>query len=184
MLERIKATGDIFLAWPDNDWILDGAAVRVSIVGFDDGSQSQKQVNARAVTAINADLTSSTNLISARQLAENEALIARGIETGGPFELTDSEARQFRQIAGYEKVIVPILNGRDVTDRSRNVWIVDFQQTPDVSPSSYEGLYSLIQKRWEIEANDPRKKRPPKLREEWWEFRRSGEKLRSATLPW
>lgn len=37
-LQRIKGSGDIFFAWSDEPWILDGAAVRVSIVGFDDGS--------------------------------------------------------------------------------------------------------------------------------------------------
>ncbi len=40
VLERIKQTGDIFMAWSDRDWILDGAAVRVSMVGFDDGERN------------------------------------------------------------------------------------------------------------------------------------------------
>ncbi len=35
VLERIKESGDIFMAWSDRDWVLDGAAVRVSMVGFD-----------------------------------------------------------------------------------------------------------------------------------------------------
>ena len=35
VLERIKNTGDIFFAWSDRPWILDGAAVRVSKVDFD-----------------------------------------------------------------------------------------------------------------------------------------------------
>ena len=37
VLERIKESGDIFMAWSDEPWVLDGAAVRISIVGFDDG---------------------------------------------------------------------------------------------------------------------------------------------------
>ena len=39
VLKRIKETGDIYLAWSDEPWILDGAAVRISIVGFDNGSE-------------------------------------------------------------------------------------------------------------------------------------------------
>ena len=39
VLERIKATGDIFMAWSDRAWVLDGAAVRVSMVGFDAGAE-------------------------------------------------------------------------------------------------------------------------------------------------
>ncbi len=38
VLKRIKETGDIFFAESDRDWILDGADVHVSMVGFDDGS--------------------------------------------------------------------------------------------------------------------------------------------------
>ena len=38
ILERILATGGMFMAWSDRDWILDGASVRVSMVGFDNGS--------------------------------------------------------------------------------------------------------------------------------------------------
>jgi REP element-mobilizing transposase RayT len=34
VLERIKQTGEIFMAWSDRDWILDGANVHVSIIGF------------------------------------------------------------------------------------------------------------------------------------------------------
>ena len=36
-LKRIKATGDIFFGESDRDWVLDGATVHVSMVGFDKG---------------------------------------------------------------------------------------------------------------------------------------------------
>ena len=32
------------MAWSDRAWILDGAAVRVSMVGFDDGSQTEANI--------------------------------------------------------------------------------------------------------------------------------------------
>ena len=37
VLERIKETGDIFWAQSDREWILDGATVHVSMIGFDNG---------------------------------------------------------------------------------------------------------------------------------------------------
>ena len=37
VLKRIKESGDIFFAESDRPWILDGANVHVSMVGFDDG---------------------------------------------------------------------------------------------------------------------------------------------------
>ncbi len=42
VLERIKETGDIFWAQSDRDWVLDGAAVHVSMIGFDNGDESNK----------------------------------------------------------------------------------------------------------------------------------------------
>ena len=42
VLERIKETGDLFMAWADEPWILEGAAVRVSLLGFDDGGNTTK----------------------------------------------------------------------------------------------------------------------------------------------
>jgi restriction-modification enzyme MmeI-like protein len=39
VLERIKDTGNIFWAYADRNWILDGATVHVSMVGFDSGDE-------------------------------------------------------------------------------------------------------------------------------------------------
>lgn len=49
VLQRIKETGDIFMAWSDHPWILEGAAVHTSIVGFDDGSESQRELDGHPV---------------------------------------------------------------------------------------------------------------------------------------
>ena len=34
VLDSINASGGIFMAWSDRPWILDGAAIRVSIIGL------------------------------------------------------------------------------------------------------------------------------------------------------
>src|SRR5205814_189302 len=47
VLKRIKDTGDIFFAESDRPWILDGANVHVSMVGFDDGSQKHRVLDSR-----------------------------------------------------------------------------------------------------------------------------------------
>ena len=44
VLERIKETGDIFWAQSDRNWILDGATVHVSMMGFDDGSEMNHEL--------------------------------------------------------------------------------------------------------------------------------------------
>jgi type II restriction/modification system DNA methylase subunit YeeA len=42
VLNRIKHSGDVYLAWSDEPWILDGAAVRISIVGFDNRGENER----------------------------------------------------------------------------------------------------------------------------------------------
>ena len=46
-LERIKESGNIFMAWSDEPWTVEGAAVRVSIVGQDDGSETERVLDGR-----------------------------------------------------------------------------------------------------------------------------------------
>ena len=41
-LKRIKQSGDIFFAISDREWILDGANVHVSMIGFDDASEKSR----------------------------------------------------------------------------------------------------------------------------------------------
>lgn len=40
VLERIKQTGGIYMAWSDEPWVLDGAMVHVSFIAYDDSDQS------------------------------------------------------------------------------------------------------------------------------------------------
>ena len=62
--QRIKETGDIFMAWSDRDWMLDGAAVRVSMVGFDKAwAREAKSVGWVACTEnVNPDLTATVDI--------------------------------------------------------------------------------------------------------------------------
>src|SRR5438067_5017992 len=45
VLERIKETGDIFMGWSDRPWVLEGAAVRVSLLGFDGGREQNRTLD-------------------------------------------------------------------------------------------------------------------------------------------
>ncbi len=83
ILERIKNSGDIFTAWSDRPWTLDGAAVRVSIVGFDDGSEKTRTLDGKSVIQIHADLTAEANVATATSLKENAELCFLGIMKGG-----------------------------------------------------------------------------------------------------
>ena len=45
VLKRIKKSGDIFWAQSDREWILDGATVHVSMIGFDDGTDQSRTLD-------------------------------------------------------------------------------------------------------------------------------------------
>ncbi len=48
-LARIKESGDIFFAESNREWILDGAAVRTAMVGFDDGTETHRILDGQPV---------------------------------------------------------------------------------------------------------------------------------------
>ena len=62
VLKRIKETGDIFWAQSDRNWIQDGVAVHVSMIGFDNGSEKARYLDGSPVDTINSDLTTSSDL--------------------------------------------------------------------------------------------------------------------------
>ncbi|MFN8483098.1 MAG: type IIL restriction-modification enzyme MmeI [Anaerolineae bacterium] len=83
VLERIKETGDVFMAWSDRRWIQGGAAVQVSMVGFDKGSEVERTLDDNTVQAINPNLTGTLNLTLAQRLAENFNHAYMGDTKGG-----------------------------------------------------------------------------------------------------
>ena len=93
VLERILKTGGIFWAWSDRPWILDGAAVRISMIGFDGGLASDHYLDGLPVSHINPDLTSSLGLTQAQPLVENQGLGFRGNQKAGAFDIDEATAR-------------------------------------------------------------------------------------------
>lgn len=92
VLERIKQTGDIFFAVSDRNWILDGANVHVSIVGFDDGSEHQRILNGQIVSTIHSNLTAGVDITKAVPLLENLGVSFQGSIKRGEFDIDESKA--------------------------------------------------------------------------------------------
>jgi type II restriction/modification system DNA methylase subunit YeeA len=182
VLERIKTSGDIFMAWPDRPWVLEGAAVRVSIVGFDDGSQDQKLIEGKPTTEIHADLSSAANIADAKSLPENQGIGFKGFEKNGAFELTRHEAMEMLALGNPHAlpntlVVKPWINASDITHRNRAMWIVDFGQMAADEACLFEAPFELVKARVRpvrMENNDPHRK------EFWWRYGRSGGELVAA----
>ena len=149
VLQRIKESGDIFLAWSDQPWILDGATVHISIVGFDDGSELNRELDGAAIGSINANLTMGADLTAAVRLGENLGIAFMGDTKGGPFDIPGTLAKEMLAIPNPHgrsntEVIRPWVNGRDITDRSRGMWIIDFGDLPSEQAALYEAPFEYV----------------------------------------
>jgi len=154
VLQRIERSGRIFMAWSDRPWILDGASVRVSMVGFDGGSEQTLSLDGETVSTIHADLTSAAEMTSAVALSENSGLCFIGTQKGGGFELLPAIAKEMlsapMNVNGRHnnEVIKPWVNGADVTGRPRGMYIIDFgSYMSEAEASLFELPFEYIRER-------------------------------------
>lgn len=162
------------MAWSDRPWILDGAAVRVSMVGFDDGSETHKLLDGQLVTQINPDLTSDVDLTLAQSLGENENSSFIGTQKSGPFDLTYTQAHNMITGTGNptgkpnSDVVKPWINAIDITRRERQMWIIDFgHNLPLESAALYEAPFEYVRTHVKPVREVVRR---PSHRVKWWLF--------------
>lgn len=182
ILDRIKETGDIFMAWSDRPWMLDGAAVHVSMIGFDDGSEQSRTLDGLPTTMINSDLTSGLDLTAVPRLSENLLLAFQGPVVVGPFDI-DSETAE--RLLGEPNpdgrsnadVIHPAANAADLTGQSRGWHIIDFGQMSEEEAALYQHPFEHVR----IHVKPARdQNRDRQRREYWWRHGRAGTDLRRA----
>ncbi|MDQ3694336.1 MAG: class I SAM-dependent DNA methyltransferase [Chloroflexota bacterium] len=172
VLQRIKASGDVFMAWDDEPWILNGAAVRIAIVGFDDGSETSRVLDGTIVSAISSDLTAGVDITSAPRLDENRGMAFMGDTKGGPFEIPDEIARRWLALPmnpngrSNSEVVRPWVNSLDLTRRPRRMWIIDFgTSTPEGEAALFEAPYEYV--RTHVRPMRAANRRAS-YRERWW----------------
>ncbi|HUT87093.1 MAG TPA: type IIL restriction-modification enzyme MmeI, partial [Candidatus Heimdallarchaeota archaeon] len=181
-LERIKETGDIFWAQSDRNWILNGAAVHVSMIGFDENSEAERELDGQSVGRIHPDLTALLDLTQARHLRENRNIAFMGATKGGSFDIPDELARHMLTARGNPNgrpnsdVIRPWVNAKDITARPRCMWIIDFGASMSVEDASgYEVPFEYIEKVVQQTRLSSRT-----TRSEWWLHERPRPAMRDA----
>jgi len=184
VLERIKEIGDIFMAWSDRPWILDGAAVRVSMIGFDNGGIQTKTLDGNPTETINADLSSSVDVTAAEPLTENSQIALVGSQKIGSFDIPEDLAKKMIASGGNPNlrpnsdVVKPSVNASDVMGRSRRMWIIDFgTDMPMEEAAEYEVPFEFVR---ENVKPDRDKNRDPITKRNWWLHGRARPALREA----
>jgi len=172
VLERVLKAGSIFFAWSNREWTLDGAAIRVSMVGFDNGTESTFRLNGEPAKQINADLTTGIDLTKALPLPENGLLSFQGPVKVGHFELEPADAANMLSAPlnpnglPNSEVVVPWINARDLTDRPKGMYIVDFQGRSQSESALFEMPFEYVRKHvYPLRLKNRRDRR----RENWWQ---------------
>jgi type II restriction/modification system DNA methylase subunit YeeA len=184
VLDRIVESGEIFEAWADEDWINEGAAVRVSLVCFGAASANAKRLDGVAVPRVHGDLTAGEGLdfSAAAALAENAGTAYQGPTKGGAFDIPGELARQWLTLPNpngrsSRDVLKPWANGQAVTGRWPDDWIIDFAEMPEDAAALYEMPFAHVLGNVKPERDSNAEKN---TRERFWLFKRLGGEIRAA----
>ena len=194
-LQAATESLQIFDAWSDEPWVIDGAAVRVSLVCFsrtDDDSITGTSLDGKAVGEIFTDLTARSgrvgvDLTGVQRLSENVGVAYRGDEKGGAFDIAGDQAREWLRLPANPNgqsnsdVLRPWINGMDLTRRPSGKWIVDFGWSMwEGDAALYEEPFRWVQERvYPTYAGSAQTQRKPR-RKHWWRHARPYPDMRQA----
>jgi hypothetical protein len=151
VLTRITSTGNIFQAWSDKQWVLNGASVRIAVICFDDGSEQECTLDGLHVEHISEDLSSAQNVSTVRLLSENANIVFMGVTKAGASDINQEIAEHLLAAPANASgrpngdVVRPWLIGEDITDRPRHKWIIDFGvDASEEDAAQYEAPYAYL----------------------------------------
>ncbi len=171
----------IFEAWSDEPWMIDGAAVRVSLICFgraDDERLADARLDGQVVNEIYTDLmarnegAAGIDLTAVRHLPANANVAFIGDAKHGTFDVSGDQAREWLRLPANPnghtnaEVLKPWKNGMDLTRRPAGKWIVDFGwHMSEADAALYEEPF-----RWVQEHVYPlrRQNHRASYRKHWW----------------
>lgn len=188
------AQAGAFVVWavPDHPWVdeLGSAAVRVTmtVTAPDSGSATLVEVDeganvrrVRRIPRLNSDLTVHADVPQAagEPLLANRGLSSQGFILVGDGFVLDAEegARLSAADPDGADIVRPYLTGRDLTQRRREQYVIDFGLRDHAEVREHPVLYDVVRDRVKPlrDANNDRS-----TRESWWRFARNREEFRPA----
>ncbi len=173
-------------AIPDHPWVdsADGADVRIAMTvaahGKGEGTlekvvyeQAREDgendvIVVRSTGTLAADFKIGADVSSCQPLRANDDLVSRGVQTiGEGFVLKPDEARHFTASdSEVPQVVRPYLNGKNVTNRPREVSVIDFfgwseAEVRSRKPALYQHLLTTVKPLRDQNSRDS-------YRENWW----------------
>lgn len=175
VLDKVVSSASIFDALSDEPWIVDGAAVRVSLICFgrDNLNIHQNTLDGKNVATIYSDLTGGeTDLTKASRLPLNAGCCFQGPVKVGPFEIGGALARDWLVLPlnpngrPNSDVLRPWLNGQDMTRRPSDTWIIDFAEMSEKEAAFYQAPFSYIETHVKPVRQHNKRERRKRL---WWQ---------------
>ena len=182
VLKRIKQSGDIFWAVSDQDWVLDGAAVHISMAAFDNGTEETRILDGKPIATINPDLTSTADITQAHILEENRGISFQGPSPKAPFDIDDATAQSMLSATGNPNkrpnsdVVRPVASAIDLVRGSRGYWTIDFAEMPLEEAAQYEAPFEFVRH----VVKPVRETRRDDYRGCWWQYARPRPEMRAA----
>ena len=174
----------IFDAWSDEPWVIDGAAVRVSLVCFSgtgDAYRPETRMDGEPVDEVHSDLTAKRDgtgidLTVAKHIPANVGVAFMGDTKSGAFDVPGDQAREWLRLPANPNgrhnadVLKPWVNGMDLTRRPAGKWIVDFGwEISETEAALYEAPFGHVKEHvWPKR----RKNRAASVRRLWWRHER------------
>jgi len=185
VVEAIRDTAPIFFAVSDREWILDGAAVHVSIIGFQSPHEMPAEeviLDGKPVATINPNLTATADTTACKPLAANRGLSFMGITPAAPFDQPYCDISDWLHspnAAGRPNsdVMRPYFNGADTTRRPRGHWTIDFHGMAQETAAGYELPFDYVRR---IVKPERDKNNRQSYREKWWLYAEAREGMRAA----
>ena len=196
-LDMLTARGSaIFDAWTNEPWVVEGAAVRVSIVcaalpETNERLHTPLTLNGVAVANINPDLSSGIDVTRALKLPANRDVAFQGVKLTGPFDFDGTEARHLLALPTNPNgrpnadVIARLYDIDDIVGRDSDRWCVDFGTgLTEREAALYEAPFAIIRNRVVPFRSDPKKCRSDeeRLKTRYWEFQRPRPEMRRALI--
>jgi len=173
VLRPIASVSGIFEAWSDEEWTVEGAAVRVSLVCFGNSSV-QPRLNGRTVEVVHSDLTSSASgvdITPASKLVENSKIAAYGSQQKGSFAIDAAVARDALKAPNphnrpNSEVVRRSINAVQITRRRLDSWAIDFGiDCTEHEAALYEVPFEIVSQQVKPERQSRRDKAQAKR---WW----------------
>ena len=155
VLDRIVERDTIFDAWSDEPWVVEGAAVRVSLICFAAKDAAIAAVLDGEVTSrITSDLAfAGLDMTQTETLKTNLGIAHRGDEKNGSFDISGDLAREWLLLPANPNgrpnsdVLKPWINATDITRRPAGKWIIDFGPAMSERDAAlYEAPFAYVEK--------------------------------------